>query len=61
MRTLLATLALLCVALCITPVGGMHESNQNHNFYIYFFMTAEVLVVASLIRIAIKNRLTDES
>jgi hypothetical protein len=61
MKTLLTTLSLLCVALCITPVGGMHESNPNHNYYIYFFMMAEVLVVASLVRIAIKNRLTDES
>jgi hypothetical protein len=56
MKLIFVSITLLCVALCIVPVGGMSEANPNHNIYIYGFLSIEILTFASFIRFAIINR-----
>jgi hypothetical protein len=47
---------LLILAMFIIPIGGMCESNINHEYYMYGFMFAEILCVTTLIRVFIKIR-----
>ncbi len=56
MKAIFISITLLIVALVIIPVGGMHESNVYHNFYIYGFLSCEILCFASLIRFYINNK-----
>jgi hypothetical protein len=56
MKLIFVSVTLLCVALCIIPIGGMSESNPNHNIYIYGFLSIEILTFVSLIRFTIINR-----
>lgn len=50
MRTFFISVMLLIVAMFIIPVGGMCESNVNHEYYMYGFLGCEILCVASIVR-----------
>ena len=56
MKTFFTSMMLLIIALIAIPVGGMSQSNENHNLYIYGFLLVEILVVFSIIRILIINK-----
>ena len=55
MRTFFISVSLLIVAMFIIPVGGMCESNVNHEYYMYGFLGCEILCVASLVRVFINT------
>jgi len=56
MKAIFISVTLLIIALIIIPIGGMSESNVNHNFYMYGFLICEILCFASLIRFYINNK-----
>lgn len=55
MKTLLITVVIFLVVLAIVPVGGMSKINEYADYYMYLFLSAELLVIFSIIRIAILN------
>jgi hypothetical protein len=56
MKLFFISMMLLILAMFIIPIGGMCESNINHEYYMYGFMFAEILCVTTLIRVFIKIR-----
>jgi hypothetical protein len=51
MKLFFVSMMLLIVAMFITPVGGMCESNVNHEFYMYGFLGCEILCIVSIARV----------
>jgi hypothetical protein len=56
MKAVFISLMLLIIAMIIIPVGGMSESNPNKDFYIYGFLTCEILCIASMLRFFINSK-----
>ena len=56
MKTFFVCMMLLIIAMFIIPVGGMCESNVNHEYYMYGFLGCEILCVVSIIRLILKVR-----
>jgi hypothetical protein len=56
MKLLFRAIILLILAMIIIPTGGMCESNPYHKEYMYSFLTIEILVLGSIIRVLIINR-----
>jgi uncharacterized membrane protein len=56
MKAFFVSMVLLIVAMIIIPVGGMCESNVNHEFYMYSFLGCEILCVLSILRIFVKRK-----
>lgn len=54
MKLLFISMTLLIVAMFIIPVGGMCESNVNHELYINVFLGCEILCIISIIRLTFK-------
>ena len=50
MKTFFISTMLLIVAMIIIPVGGMCESNENHEIYFYGFLFCEIILLASIVR-----------
>ena len=56
MKTFFTSMMLFIIALVVIPVGGMSASNANHNIYIYGFLSIEILVTLSIVRLIILNK-----
>ena len=50
MKLFFISMMLLIVAMFIIPVGGMCESNVNHEYYMYGFLGCEILCLVSMVR-----------
>jgi hypothetical protein len=56
MKLLFRAIILFILAIIIIPSGGMCESNPYHKEYMYSFLTIEILVLGSILRVLIINR-----
>jgi hypothetical protein len=54
MKLFFVSIALFIVSMFVIPVGGMCESNVNHEFYMYGFLGCEILCVVSIVRVYFK-------
>lgn len=54
MKLFFVSIALFIIAMFVIPVGGMCESNVNHEFYMYGFLGCEILCVVSIVRVYFK-------
>lgn len=54
MKLFFVSISLFIIAMVIIPVGGMCESNVNHEFYMYGFLGCEILCVVSIVRVYFK-------